>query len=76
MAHPRLRRRQPCRNLHHPTGRHLERLRRRLEGVLPSHLLGTMAVIEVGGKTQFGPWVRLLEGFLNKTTGDDRFRGL
>lgn len=47
-----------------------ERLRRRLAGILPSQVLGTMSVIEVGGKTQFGPWVRLLEGFANRTTGE------
>jgi hypothetical protein len=47
-----------------------ERLRRRLAGVVPAQVLGAMSVIEVGGKTQFGPWVRLLEGFANKTSGE------
>lgn len=53
-----------------------ERLRRRLAGQVMPQVLGAMTVIDVGGKTQFGPWVQLLEGFLNRTTGERPIRWL
>lgn len=49
---------------------YFERLRRRLAGVVPAHILGAMSVLDVGGKEQFAPWVRLLEGFSNRATGE------
>lgn len=40
-----------------------ERLRRRLSNVIPAHVLGTMAVVGVGGSTRFGPWARLFRAY-------------
>lgn len=49
---------------------YFERLRRRMSGIVPEHVLGGMSVIEVGGKEQFAPWIRMLESFSNKATGE------
>lgn len=45
-----------------------ERLRRRLSGVIPAHVLGTMAVVGVGGSTRFGPWARLFRAYADAST--------
>lgn len=46
-----------------------ERLRRRLFGILPSQVLGAMGIVAVGGKTRFGPWISLLQGYRDSTSG-------
>lgn len=53
-----------------------ERLRRRLSGRVPASVLGSMAVLAVGGNTRFGPWVRLLEAYTNRSTGQRPIRWL
>lgn len=40
-----------------------ETLRRKLEGMVPISVLSRMRVAAVGGKTSFGPWLRLLRRF-------------
>lgn len=47
-----------------------ETLRRRLSPILGASLVGTMGIVPVGGKTRFGPWIRLLEGFADRSVGD------
>lgn len=47
-----------------------EALRRRIAAVDDQHLADQLAVVEVGGKQRFAPWMRLVESYQEPSTGD------
>ena len=46
-----------------------ERLRRRLAQLLPAGPLGMLGTVSVGGKARFGPWIQLLESYVDRRSG-------
>lgn len=46
-----------------------ETLRRRLSSLLPASVVGNLGVVAVGGKQRFGPWVQLLQNYVDKHSG-------
>lgn len=53
-----------------------ESLRRRLEGIIPIYVLSRIRVAAVGGKTSFGPWLRLLRRYRETSSGSLAFNVL
>ena len=50
-----------------------ETLRRRLVGTIPVEVLSRVRVAAVGGKTSFGPWIRLLRRYREPGSGAPAF---
>lgn len=48
---------------------YFERIRRRLAEVVPVGVLSNLGIVAVGGKTRFGPWIQLLESYLDRHSG-------
>lgn len=46
-----------------------ERVRRRLGLHLPVSVLSNLGIVAVGGKARFGPWIQLLESYVDRHSG-------
>jgi hypothetical protein len=55
---------------------YLEAIRRRIANVDDRGLTSGLGIVSVGGKARFGPWVALLESYVDPATGEQPVRWL
>lgn len=49
---------------------YFERLRRRMYELLPGDVVSQLSVVAVGGHSNFAPWIRLIDSYVDRTTGE------